>query len=101
MLGIPSSVYRHTIQDHLGANCEGVCFTDVSLMFNCTNPSNFLYITTFTSRVIKLYRINSRKNQVTDFMKGRNLEENMAEGRHIWHLGVNGRLLALYIIIIK
>ena len=34
---------------------------------------------------------------MTDFMKSRNLEEYMAEDRHLWRLGVDGQLLALYI----
>ena len=34
-------------------------------------------------------------NQVTDFMKSRGMEEDMAENRHLWRLGVDGRLLAV------
>ena len=34
------------------------------------------------------------KNQVTDFMRIRNMEEDMTEVRHLWRLGVNGRLMA-------
>ena len=30
-----------------------------------------------------------------DFMKSRNMEEDMAENRHLWRLGVDGRLLAV------
>jgi hypothetical protein len=37
----------------------------------------------------------SWRNQVTDFMKSRNMEEDMAEDRHLWRLGVDGRLLAV------
>jgi hypothetical protein len=37
----------------------------------------------------------SWKNQVTDFLRSRNLEEDMAEDRHLWCLGVDGRLLAV------
>ena len=44
-------------------------------------------------------RIQSWRNQVTDFMKSRN----MAEDRYLWRLGVDGRLLAyiyIYLFII-
>ena len=41
----------------------------------------------------------SWKNQLTDFMKSRNMEEDMAEDRHLWGLGVDGRLLALWILV--
>ena len=34
-------------------------------------------------------------NQVTDFMKSRDMEEDMAEDRYLWRLGVDGRLLAV------
>ena len=34
----------------------------------------------------------SWKNQVTDFMKSRGMEEDKAENRHLWRLGVDGRL---------
>ena len=37
----------------------------------------------------------SWRNQVTDFMKSRNMEEDMAEDRHLWRLGMDGRLLAV------
>jgi hypothetical protein len=37
----------------------------------------------------------SWRNQVTDFMKSRNMEEDMAKDRHLWPLGVDGRLLAV------
>ena len=37
----------------------------------------------------------SWKNQVTDFVKSRNVEEDMAENRHLWRLGVDGRFLAV------
>ena len=37
----------------------------------------------------------SWRNQVTDFMKSRYMEEDMAEDRHLWRLGVEGRLLAV------
>ena len=33
--------------------------------------------------------------QVTDFMMSGNMEEDMAEDRHLWRLGVDGRLLAV------
>ena len=33
----------------------------------------------------------SWKNQVMDFMRIRNLEEDRAEDRYLWHLGVDGR----------
>ena len=36
-----------------------------------------------------------QKNQVTDFMTSRNMEEDMAEDRHLWRLGGDGRLLAV------
>ena len=42
----------------------------------------------------------SWKNQVTDFMRSRNLEEDMAKERHLWPLGVDRRLLVVYILII-
>ena len=35
------------------------------------------------------------RNQVTDLMRSRNLEEDMAEDRHLWRLGVYERLLAV------
>ena len=37
----------------------------------------------------------SLRNQVTDFMKSRDMEEDIAEDRHLWRLGVDGRLLAV------
>ena len=37
----------------------------------------------------------SWRNQVTDFMKSKGMEEDMAEDRHLWRLGVDGRLLAV------
>ena len=37
----------------------------------------------------------SWRNKVTDFMKSRSMEEDMAENRHLWRLGVDGRLLAV------
>ena len=37
----------------------------------------------------------SWKNQVTDFMRSRNVEEDMAEDRHLWRLEVGGRLSAV------
>ena len=37
----------------------------------------------------------SRRNQVTDFTKSRNLEEDMAEDKHLWRMEVDGRLLAV------
>ena len=37
---------------------------------------------------------------MTDFMGNRNMEEDMAEDRHLWGLGVDGRLLAEQILII-
>jgi hypothetical protein len=37
----------------------------------------------------------SWRNQVTDFMKSKNMEQDMAEDRHLWRLGVDGRPLAL------
>ena len=37
----------------------------------------------------------SWRNQVTDFMKSRGMEEDMAENRHLWRLGVDRRLLAV------
>jgi hypothetical protein len=33
------------------------------------------------------------KNQVTDFMRIRNMEEDMTEVRHLWRLGVDRRFL--------
>ena len=38
---------------------------------------------------------HSCKNQVTDFMRSRNMEEFMAEDRQLWHLGMGGCLLAV------
>ena len=35
------------------------------------------------------------KNQETDFARSSNMEEDMAEDRHLWRLGVDGRLLAV------
>ena len=37
----------------------------------------------------------SWRNQVTDFMRSRNMEEDMAEDRHLWRLGVDAGLLAV------
>ena len=37
----------------------------------------------------------SWKNQLTNFMRSRNMEEDKAEDRHLWRLGVDGRLLAV------
>ena len=38
---------------------------------------------------------------MTDFMKSRKMDEDIAEDRHLWRLGVDERLLAdIYIIII-
>ena len=34
-------------------------------------------------------------NQVTDFMRSRNLKEDMTEDRHLWRLEVDGRLLTV------
>ena len=50
---------------------------------------------------IETSRIGSRSNchiryddyQVKDFMKSRNVEEDMAEDTNLWRLGVDGRLL--------
>ena len=36
---------------------------------------------------------------MTDFMKSRGMEEDMAEDRCLWCLGVDGRLLAVYVLI--
>ena len=36
---------------------------------------------------------------MTDFMKSRGMEEDRAEDRHLWRLGVDRRLLAVYIYI--
>ena len=43
----------------------------------------------------------SWKNQVMDFMRSRNMEEDMAEDRHLRRLGVNGRILAVQLLIKK
>ena len=40
-------------------------------------------------------RNNYGKNQATDFMRSRILEEDMTEDRHIWRLGVDGRHLSV------
>ena len=37
----------------------------------------------------------SWRNQVKELMRSRNMEEDMAENRHLWRLGVDGRLLAV------
>ena len=37
----------------------------------------------------------SWKNQVTDFMRSRNMVEDMADDRNLWCLGVDGRFLAV------
>ena len=37
----------------------------------------------------------SWKNQVTDFMRSRNMEQDMTEDRHLWRLGLDGWLLAV------
>ena len=37
------------------------------------------------------------RNQVTDFMKSRNMEEDMAEDRHLWLLGVDPILELIHI----
>ena len=42
----------------------------------------------------------SWRNQVTDFMRCRNMEEAMAEDRHLSRLGVDRRLLAALILYI-
>ena len=42
-----------------------------------------------------------KKNEVTDFMRSRNMEEDMTEDRHLWRLGMDGRLLAVQNLIIK
>ena len=39
-------------------------------------------------------------NHVTDFMKSRNMEEEMSRDRHLWRLGVDGLLLAVQILYI-
>ena len=39
-------------------------------------------------------------NQVTHFTRNRNMEEDMAEDGHLRRLGVDGRLLAVKILII-
>ena len=38
---------------------------------------------------------------MTDLMKNRNMEEDMAEDRHLWRLGVDRRLLAVYFLYIS
>ena len=35
----------------------------------------------------------SWKNQVMEFMRSRNMEEDMTVDRHLWHLGVDGMVL--------
>ena len=40
------------------------------------------------------------KNQVTDFMRSKNMEESMAEDRHLWRLGMDRWLLPVYILIL-
>ena len=37
----------------------------------------------------------SWRYQMTDFMRSRNMEEDIAEDRHLWRLGVDGRFLAV------
>ena len=36
---------------------------------------------------------NHWKYQMTDFMRSRNMEDDMAEDRHIWRLGMDGQSL--------
>jgi hypothetical protein len=38
---------------------------------------------------------HSWRNQERDFMRSRKMEEDMAEDRHLWRLGVERRLLAV------
>ena len=37
---------------------------------------------------------------MANFMKSRGMEEDMAEDRYLWRLGVDGRLLAVYVYIV-
>ena len=37
----------------------------------------------------------SWKNQVTNFMRSRNMEKYMAEDRYLWRLGMDRRLVAI------
>jgi hypothetical protein len=43
----------------------------------------------------------SWKNQVMDFVRSRNMEEDMAEDSHLWHFRVDGWLLNVWILIKK
>ena len=43
----------------------------------------------------------SWKNQVTDYMRSRNLEEDTAEDRRLWPFGMDRGLLAIEILIIN
>ena len=40
------------------------------------------------------------EQEVTDFIRSRNLEDDMAEDIHLWRLEMNGRILAMQILII-
>ena len=42
----------------------------------------------------------SWKNQVMDFLRSQNQEDDVAKDRYVWRLGVNGQLLAVEILII-
>ena len=37
----------------------------------------------------------SWRNQVTDFVRSRNMEEDMVKDRHLWRLGVDARLMVV------
>ena len=63
-------------------------------MEDCRWPKKF-YQHTPQSRRRRRRPQQSWKNQMTDFMRSRNLEEDMAEDRHLWRLGVDGLLLAV------
>ena len=72
-----------------------------ALLVQCTmQPSVFLLSSMSDFIIIIIMRRRGRpqqswRNQVTDFMRSRNMEEDMTEDRHLWRLGVDGRLLAV------
>ena len=43
----------------------------------------------------------SWKNQVVEFMRSRNMEEDMAEDKHLWRFGIDRQLLVVKILIIQ
>ena len=56
---------------------------------------NKIYQWTSHGRVRRGRPQQSWKNQMTDFMRRRNIEENVADDRHLCRLGMDRRLLAV------